>query len=161
MHTGKRFTPLEFLKWTRRDVYWMLILAAAPTVIYALGYQFIAIPWAPVAILGTSVAFIVGFKNNASYSRMWEARQIYGSIVNDSRSFGYTLRDALGKSSEIVRRMFSRHYAWLTALRFQLREPRAWENMQKESNKEYLKNTYTIPERSSALEAELSNYLNS
>jgi putative membrane protein len=44
--------------------------------------------------MGTAVAFIVGFKNNASYSRLWEARQIYGSIINDSRSFGYIVRDS-------------------------------------------------------------------
>jgi putative membrane protein len=53
------------------------------------------VPWQPIAIMGTAVAFIVGFKNNASYSRLWEARQIYGAIINDSRSFGYILRDAL------------------------------------------------------------------
>jgi len=160
MHTGRRFSPGEFLKWTRRDLYWMLILATIPTVIYSLGYTFIALPWPPVAILGTSVAFIVGFKNNASYSRLWEARQIYGSIVNDSRSYGYTLRDALqGNDTDIVRRMYGYHFAWLTALRYQLRDPRAWENMQLVNNKEFLKGHYEIPERKIKLEDELKSYL--
>ncbi|MEJ1238280.1 bestrophin family ion channel [Chryseolinea sp. T2] len=159
MHTGKRFTPGEFLKWTRRDLYWMLILAAIPTIIYTLGFTFIALPWPPVAILGTSVAFIVGFKNNASYSRLWEARQIYGSIVNDSRSFGYTLRDSLRNDVGIVRRMFGVHFAWLTALRYQLRDPRTWENMQRANNREFLKGHYEIPERNSKLEDELKAYL--
>jgi len=160
MHTGKRFTPSEFLKWTRRDLYWMLILAAVPTVLYALGFTFIALPWPPVAILGTSVAFIVGFKNNASYSRMWEARQIYGSIVNDSRSFGYTLRDALNQqAAQTVRKMFSYHFAWLTTLRYQLRDPRAWENMHRTNNKEYLAGHYEIPERQTKLDDELKQYL--
>lgn len=161
MHTGKRFTPYEFIRWTRRDTYWMIFLAAIPTVLYYFGWTFLALPWQPVAILGTSVAFIVGFKNNASYNRIWEARQIYGSIINDSRSFAYTLRDALGgKQSDVVKRMFYRHFAWLTALRFQLREPRAWENMQRKSNREFLQEHYEIPERVNSLENELPHFLN-
>jgi len=160
MHTGRRYTPIEFIKWTRGDTYWMLLLAAIPTVLYAAGITFIALPWQPIAIMGTAVAFIVGFKNNASYNRMWEARQIYGSIINDSRSFAYTLRDALELSqSETTRRMFYRHFAWLTALRFQLREPRAWENMLQKGNKEFQEAHYEIPERKSKLDDELKNYL--
>jgi putative membrane protein len=162
MHTGQRFTPSEFLKWTRRDLYWMLILAAVPTALYVIGFTFIALPWPPVAILGTSVAFIVGFKNNASYSRMWEARQIYGSIINDSRSFGYTLRDALNLTQvQTVRKLFNYHFAWLTSLRYQLRDPRAWENMQRPNNKEFQEGHYEIPERKSKLEDELKQYLSS
>lgn len=139
----------------------MLLLAAIPTAIYAFGFTFVALPWQPIAILGTAVAFVVGFKNNASYNRIWEARQIYGSVINDSRSFAYTLRDAIpeGKKSEIVKRMFYRHFAWLTALRFQLREPRTWENMQRSNNQEYQGSHYQIPEKISKLEDELKLYL--
>lgn len=127
MHSGKRFGAREFMKWTRRSIYVLTVFSAIPTILYCLGWKFLSIPWQPIAILGTAVAFIVGFKNNASYSRLWEARQIYGSIINDSRSFGYILRDALvGTNPVKVKEMFLRHYAWLTALRFQLREPRAW-----------------------------------
>ncbi len=36
--------------------------------------------------------------------------------------------------------MFLRHYAWLTALRFQLREPRIWENTGTAQFDEYAKN---------------------
>ncbi|WP_228426758.1 bestrophin family protein [Chryseobacterium carnipullorum] len=102
---------------------------------------------------------MVGFKNNASYSRLWEARQIYGAIINDSRSFGYILRDALyGKDPQKVKEMFHRHYAWLTALRFQLREPRTWENMGTAQYDEYAKK-YEIPERLTNLNDELKKYL--
>ncbi|WP_290790764.1 bestrophin family protein [Flavihumibacter sp. UBA7668] len=161
MHTGTRYTPLEFYKWTRRDTYWMILLAAIPTLSYAFGGRFIALPWQPIAILGTAVAFIVGFKNNASYNRIWEARQIYGAIINDSRSFAYTLRDALGgKSSPLVQRMFYRHFAWLTALRYQLREPRPWENMQRENNREFQGDHYQIPEKQQSLEQSLQPFLN-
>lgn len=159
MHSGKRFGALEFATWTRRSIYVLTILAAVPTVLYCSGWKFVSVPWQPIAILGTAVAFIVGFKNNASYSRLWEARQIYGAIINDSRSFGYILRDALsGKDPQKVKEMFQRHYAWLTALRFQLREPRAWENMGTAQYDEYSKK-YDIPERLTKIDDELKNYL--
>ncbi len=159
MHSGKRFGAREFANWTRRSIYVLTIFSAIPTVLYFLGWKFLSIPWQPIAILGTAVAFIVGFKNNASYSRLWEARQIYGAIINDSRSFGYILRDALtSKNPQKVKEMFLRHYAWLTALRFQLREPRAWENMGTAQFDEYSKK-YDIPERLTQLDEELKKYL--
>ncbi|AZA49614.1 multidrug transporter [Chryseobacterium carnipullorum] len=159
MHSGKRFGALEFAIWTRRSIYILTILSAIPTVLYFSGWKFLSVPWQPIAILGTAVAFIVGFKNNASYSRLWEARQIYGAIINDSRSFGYILRDALyGKDPQKVKEMFHRHYAWLTALRFQLREPRTWENMGTAQYDEYAKK-YEIPERLTNLNDELKKYL--
>ncbi|PUB34468.1 putative membrane protein [Elizabethkingia sp. YR214] len=160
MHTGKRFTPFEFAKWTKRDTFLMLLIATVPTILYVIGWKFIGLPWQPVAILGTAVAFIVGFKNNASYNRIWEARQIYGAIINDSRSFAYSVRDTLGgKESMVVKRIFYRHFAWLTTLRFQLREPRSWENMNQRSNFVYRESRYEIPELNSNLEEELKHYL--
>jgi putative membrane protein len=138
----------------------MIVLATIPTVLYVLGLTFITLPWPPIAILGTAVAFTVGFKNNASYGRMWEARQIYGAIINDSRSFGYTLRDALrGHHNETVVKMFYRHFAWLTALRYQLREPRTWENMNRAENERFQKSRFVIPERERSLEEEMKQYL--
>lgn len=160
MHAGRRFTPKEFIFWTRRTIYKVFILSFIPTLCYYLGANFLSLPWQPIAILGTAVAFIVGFKNNASYARLWEARQIYGAIINDSRAFAYTLRDALNENSEEVKTIFYCHFAWLTALRFQLREARAWENMNQKSNIEYL-SFYDIPERTTTLEEELKPYLSS
>ncbi|SEW07020.1 putative membrane protein [Chryseobacterium wanjuense] len=157
MHSGKKFGAGEFIFWTRRSIYGLLVLSAIPTILYYCGWTFLSFPWQPIAIMGTAVAFIVGFKNNASYGRLWEARQIYGGIINDSRSFGYMLRDSL-KNPDEVKDMFLRHYAWLTALRFQLREPRAWENMTTAQFDEYSKK-YEIPERLSKLEDELKKYL--
>jgi putative membrane protein len=160
MHTGRRYTPLEFFRWSFRDTILLLLIATIPTVLYACGLTFIAIPWQPIAVLGTAMAFIVGFKNNASYGRIWEARQIYGAIINDSRSFAYTLRDVIhNQQPETVQKIFYRHFAWLTALRFQLREPRSWENMRRSSNKDFLRGRYIIPECESTMEEALKPYL--
>ena len=44
------------------------------------------IPVAIPAILGTTISLILGFRLNQSYDRWWEARKIWGAIVNDSRT---------------------------------------------------------------------------
>ena len=102
------------------------------------GWTFLAIPFVPVATIGTAVAFYVGFKSNSSYDRLWEARRIWGSLTNASRSWGImTLdyitnrdtRDPLPESGlqEIRRELIYRHLAFLTALRVQLRQKPVWE----------------------------------
>jgi ion channel-forming bestrophin family protein len=116
MNAGKSYTFREFVYWTRRHIYKLFFLALIPTVLYHLGLTFLSITWVPVALLGTAVSFIVGFKNNTSYSRAWEARTIYGSIVNGSRAFAVMIRDFLQDEAE-TKAIFHRHFAWLTALR--------------------------------------------
>lgn len=163
MHAGRRFTLREVLYWTRRDIYFFLFLAIVPTILYeVVGLKWLTLPWVPIALVGTAVAFITGFRNNASYDRLWEARQIYGAIVNSSRAWGImvidfvTARHASGgiDSAELARahsRLIHRHIAWLHALRFQLRQPRDWEHLIKAYNREYSR-WYKIDERTSKLE---------
>ncbi|ABG57983.1 bestrophin family protein [Cytophaga hutchinsonii] len=158
MHSGKAYKLSEFLFWTRRNIYWLLLIGIMPVVLYQIfNLKFIAIPWTVVALLGTATAFIVGFKNTQTYNRTWEARQIWGAILNSSRSWGTISRDFLDnpeKSKELV----YRHFAWLTALRYAMRDSRSWETTTKEYNQEY-KAFYTIPEKETTLETELEKYL--
>lgn len=159
MHSGKQYTLKEFLIWTRRDIYKLFLIALIPTIIYkCFDLKCIAIPWVPIALIGTAAAFIVGFKNTQTYNRLWEARQIYGAIINSSRSFGMIARDFIQADKNTHQEIFNRHFAWLTAMRFQLREPRTWENMSKNYNSEYSK-LYKIQERETKLEDELRKYL--
>lgn len=160
MHAGRRYRLGEFIRWTRRDIYKLFALALIPSVLYRFcGFGFLALTWVPIALLGTAVAFIVGFKNNATYARLWEARQIYGGIINASRSFAVMTRDFLGREDRaLTTAIFGRHYAWLTALRYQLREPRIWENSALPMNVEYGRN-FEIPERQLSLEDALLPYL--
>ncbi len=168
MHAGRNYTLKEFLFWTRHNLYWLLGINIVVTFLYTvLGWEWVGIPWVPIALLGTAAAFIAGFRNNATYARAWEARQIWGGIVNSSRSFGIMVRDfvrspetSAGSSTVIHKQLIYRHVAWLTALRFQLREPRKWENMQKNYNKEYREYyKIKIPEQESNLTDELRKLL--
>lgn len=159
MHTGDHYKLTEFLRWTRRDIYKLVIIAVIPTALYQLlDCKWLAIPWVPVALIGTAAAFIVGFKNTQCYNRLWEARQIWGSIVNSSRSFALLVKDNVHADKTIHQQIFYRHCAWLTALRYQLREKRSWENSDKSHNIEYLQ-FYKVPEWETPLEDELKKYL--
>ncbi|TGE13834.1 bestrophin family protein [Hymenobacter elongatus] len=166
MHAGHHYTLKEVLLWTRREIMGVFVLALVPTVLYAgLGWHWLAMPWVPIALVGTATAFIVGFKNNATYSRLWEARQIWGTIVNISRAWGVPVRDFVpplpAESSgfaDVRQQLTYRHLAWLTALRFQLREPRAWESMTQAANAEYSQ-LYRVTERDGSLADELQRYL--
>ncbi|WP_231433745.1 MULTISPECIES: bestrophin family ion channel [unclassified Chryseobacterium] len=82
--------------------------------------HWISIPWLPVSLVGTAVAFYVGFKNNQSYDRVWEARKIWGAIVNSSRSWGVMVNSYVknGQYSDeeikkIKTNLIYRHIAWL------------------------------------------------
>lgn len=118
----------------------MLILSSTSVVAYkVLDLYWLKIPWLPISLVGIAVAFFIGFKNNSSYGRLWEARQIWGAIVNNSRTWGIMVKDFVttqfqpdGSGEEdllyLHQELMYRHIAWLTALRHQLRTPRSWEH---------------------------------
>ncbi len=41
---------------------------------------------APFSLIGIALAVFLGFRNNASYDRWWEARKLWGQLLNESRS---------------------------------------------------------------------------
>ena len=78
----------KLISWTSFHIIWLLSLMGGIASLYHFGIIAVNIPWLPVSVVGTAVAFYVGFKNNQAYDRMWEARKIWGGIINDSRSWG-------------------------------------------------------------------------
>jgi len=79
-------------------------------------------------LLGTALAFFIGFKNNQAYDRWWEARKIWGELVNDSRSWarGILYYCSAGEEDQsmlikVQTRMVHRHLAFLYALKANLR----------------------------------------
>lgn len=86
------------------------------------------IPATLVTLLGTALAFFVGFNNNQSYDRWWEARSIWGALVNDSRSWARNVLSyvtpgdlAVGEVSDIKKRLVRRQLAFVYALKDALR----------------------------------------
>lgn len=139
MYTKRNYSLRDMIKWMRKDIFIFIIIGAIPVVLYSvLDFKWLHLPWLPIALIGTALAFIIGFKNNASYGRLWEARKIWGGIVNASRSFAIMANDFINNDhasekksdkelQDIRRTLIHRHIAWMTAHRYTLREPRPWE----------------------------------
>jgi putative membrane protein len=102
--------------------------------VYLIQQQLIYIlPSIPVTIptfLGTAISLILSFNLNQSYERWWEARKVWGSIVNDSRSLIVQLRSfSKGGNQEVLRRITYRQIAWCYCLGQSLRKRDPLENL--------------------------------
>ena len=93
------------------------------------GVVFPIIPEFIPGMLGTIITLVLAFRMSQSYERWWEARKIWGAIVNDSRtlyrdlSFLTVARDERGKQRHKQFRDsgIKGHVNWLRALRNNLR----------------------------------------
>jgi ion channel-forming bestrophin family protein len=87
----------------------------------------ISIPIAVPMVLGTVLSLLLAFRSNQAYDRWWEARTVWGAIVNDSRSLArqmLTLTDDPYKSDEFKHfqdQFVKRQIAWNYALGQSLR----------------------------------------
>lgn len=167
MYVQRRFPFKSVLIWTKRELIFFVILSTLVTILYdILNIKWLQVPLTPVGLIGTAVAFMVGFQNNAAYDRIWEARKIWGGIVNASRSLIITVKDsfymhraeATKDESEALQVITHRHIAWLTALRYAMRSKKSWEGSYKTEGKGGTME-YNIPEHNSSLESEIKEYL--
>jgi putative membrane protein len=158
MNVGRGYRLSEFLIWTRRELYVLLALGVVPVCLYELAqWRWLTVPWTVVALIGTATAFIVSFKNTQTYGRTLEAQQVWGGILNVSRAWGLMSRDYV-KNEQVTRQLVDRHFAWVTALRYQMRRQRAWESTGRRTNAEYQRN-YCVPEQETTLESALARLI--
>jgi len=86
----------------------------------------------PLGSFGTIVGIIVGFRNASAYGRWWEARTLWGAIVNRSRTFARQIlttmsaeqaatRDERAEIAGVQRELVLLQIAFVHALRQQLR----------------------------------------
>lgn len=141
MYIKKNFSFKDVMMFTGHHFFWMIPLVTIIALIEKYsGWIWIILPWQPVAIVGTAVAFYLGFKNNQSYDRLWEARKIWGAIVNSSRAWSSSVSGFLTSQfiegeipekelQERKKKLIYRHLAWLYSLRNQLLVPTPWEHV--------------------------------
>ncbi|QNL48210.1 hypothetical protein H8S90_15545 [Olivibacter sp. SDN3] len=118
-------------------LWWLAAWMSLITVLYHYTHwKWITIPWLPMSVIGTAVAFYVGFKNNQSYDRLWESRKIWGAIINNSRMLAtmvkhFVASDTIDQQTlqQLKKRMLYRHIAYLYTLREQLLVPTEWEHV--------------------------------
>ncbi|WP_136481648.1 bestrophin family protein [Cognatitamlana onchidii] len=169
MHIKKTYTTFEMAWWTRYEtMLFVIIITFWVALYYVFELSWLRIPWTPLALIGTAVAFVIGFQNNAAYGRIWEARKIWGGIVNTSRTFGVFVQDMVTNeyakediSNETLKKevktLTYRHIAWMNALRHAMRVPKPWETtVNHRTNREW--NTRP-PELDSDLETDLKSYV--
>jgi putative membrane protein len=142
MYVKKNFGLKSILRFSGAHIIWISVWAA----LVASVYQFtslkawLVIPWLPLSVIGTAVAFYVGFKNNSAYDRLWEARKIWGAIVNESRTWGTITKAFISnqfKSENLSetelhayhKKLIYRQIGWLYALRSQLLISTQWEHI--------------------------------
>ncbi len=80
------------------------------------------LPIGVLSTIGIALSFFLGFMIRSTYDRWWEARIIWGGIVNYSRSFGRQIITLTDANQEIKKEMILRHISWLKALTKHLRQ---------------------------------------
>lgn len=125
----KKGIPLRYIFGTIR--YEILAVTVYTLLINILYYQYglkeIAIPLAIPMVLGTVLSLLLAFRSNQAYDRWWEARTVWGAIVNDSRSLVRQLTSMINHTNEseeirhfrdqFVRRQIAWNYALGQSLR--------------------------------------------
>ena len=171
MYTRKVYKVLDMAKWTRYETFlFIAIITVFVGLYYFLDLEWLRIPWTPLALIGTAVAFVIGFQNNSAYGRIWEARKIWGGIVNTSRTFGMYVKDmvnnehATEKKTEQelhqeIKILTYRHIAWMTALRHAMRVSKPWETIMRERSNKELGKILRPPEWNSSVEEDMKSYL--
>lgn len=89
---------------------------------YVLEDRLPDMPLGVPAFLGTAISVLLSFKMSQSYERWWEARKIWGAIVNDSRSLVIQLQGYLdAEYASVIKEIAYKQIAWCYALGDSLR----------------------------------------
>ncbi len=124
----KKNIPIRYLFSKVRTEFYLIIF-------YVIGFEvvnlyidlaFLAIPITLPTTLGTAISIILAFRVNQAYARWWEARKVWGEIVNESRTLVRQLltlvrRDSKGKLHPLIKDMAYRQIAWTYSLGQSLR----------------------------------------
>jgi ion channel-forming bestrophin family protein len=97
-----------------------------------MGWSWISWPSIPLALYGAAIGLLVSFRNGSTYNRWWEARTLWGAIVNKSRTFARQVLNTISpgegateqEKAEVAalqRRLVLYQVAYVHVLRQQLR----------------------------------------
>ena len=100
-------------------------------------WDWVALPHIPLSLYGSAIGIIVAFRNQSAYARWWEARTLWGALVNNSRSWArqvttvmMPLSDAEAPELKVMQRRLVYHeIAYVHALRQHLRGLEPWEEL--------------------------------
>ena len=124
MLLNKRISIFTFLKQIKFDITAILIYAIVVGIADQYGFlSKIEIPIAMSAIIGTALSLLLAFRTAQAYERWWEARIIWGAIVNDSRTLIRQVKQFLPeKDTKIMQDFAYRQIIWCYVLGESLRK---------------------------------------
>jgi putative membrane protein len=135
---GSRPQPRRLLFYVGRPLLILVLYDVAVVVAYQVRHwEWVALPHIPLALFGSAIGVILGFRNQSSYGRWWEARTLWGSVVNNSRSWAREVLTSMlpsksGEDAELKetqRRMVYLQIAYVHALRQHLRKLEPWADL--------------------------------
>ena len=104
----------------------VIVLLVSLSALYVTDRYAAILPEMPLTIpafIGTAISILLSFKLSQSYDRWWEARKVWGAIVNDSRSLVIQLQSLTSKGNdEKIKKIAFRQIAWCYSLGQSLRE---------------------------------------
>lgn len=133
VHHSRGFPgPLFMIKGSALSDIWMWVAGIAlfgelvTTLHRQFDLSFLNLTTLPFTLIGLALSIFLGFRNNACYDRWWEARKLWGKLINTSRT---SARQALtlirGEGAdELATRWVELQIAYVHALRFRLRQQR-------------------------------------
>lgn len=107
------------------SVFWLLLWDIAVTVDYMIFVdQRAQLPSIPLTLIGSALIVLTSFRNTSAYQRWWEARTLWGGMVNSSRSFARQALTLIDDGDEhfnaIKTVLIERHLAYVRCLACQL-----------------------------------------
>lgn len=128
MYINKKLSILNLFSYSLRTQLYVLTLVSISSVSYINFFdEYIRLSGVIITVLGTAISFFIGFINSQAYNRWWEARKIWGALVNDSRSFCRMVITFIEKDDEddniksFKKLLLYRHLAFVILLRDKLR----------------------------------------
>jgi putative membrane protein len=114
---------LGYVGWA---LFWLLLWDVAVTVDFMLFLDSkLNLPLMPLTLLGSALIVLISFRNSSAYNRWWEARTLWGAMVNNSRSFARQvltfLDDPNDEANPIKATLLRRHVAYVNCLAAHLR----------------------------------------
>ncbi len=163
MIVSRRLDAPRILRSVGRPLAFLLAYDVAVTALYVVWDQhWVAVQDLPLSLLGSALAVVLGVRNNVAYARWWEARSLWGSAVNNSRSFARGVLTMLEDSAAAAARkaaLVRLQIAWAHALRFALRRQDPWSELERLLPASTLARVRRAANVPTALQAELGRSL--
>ncbi|MFN3847942.1 MAG: bestrophin family protein [Spirosomataceae bacterium] len=137
----KIFNPFSVARYMRTE---LIVSTVFSVVVYFLYHnqhlEKVSLPFSVAAILGSALAIFLAFRNNNAYNRWWEARTLWGGIINNSRIFARQIianadnavtieKSTQQQVDDYKKELIYRQIAFAHALRLHLRKQDSWQEL--------------------------------